>query len=60
MEASLRNKHTVESAGQEGEILSPAKLGWRRFKRDKIGMIGTVMVILLLCHGPVWPLLFTL
>lgn len=48
MEASLRNTHAVESAGQEGEILSPAKLGWRRFKRDKIGMIGTVMVIFLL------------
>jgi peptide/nickel transport system permease protein len=48
MTAKLRNKREIESAAQEGEILSPAKLGWRRFKRDKIGMIGTVMVICLI------------
>jgi len=33
---------------EQQEILSPFKLGWRSFKRDKIGVIGAVMVLMLL------------
>jgi peptide/nickel transport system permease protein len=33
---------------EEEEILSPFKLGWRSFKRDKMGIIGTAMVVILL------------
>jgi len=33
---------------EQQEILSPFKLGWRSFKRDKIGMVGAVMVFMLL------------
>jgi len=45
------DKQNTPSAAKEAEILSPAKLGWRRFKRDKIGMIGSVMVIFLICSA---------
>jgi peptide/nickel transport system permease protein len=38
---SLREK-------EEEQILSPFKLGWRSFKRDKMGIIGTAMVVILL------------
>ena len=31
-----------------GEILSPWKLAWKRFKRDRMGMIGAAMVLLLI------------
>ncbi len=31
-----------------GEILSPSKLAWRGFKRHKLGIIGSVMVIVLI------------
>lgn len=33
---------------EEEEVLSPFKLGWRSFKRDKMGIIGTAMVVILL------------
>jgi len=33
---------------ENGEILSPSKLAWRGFKRHKLGMIGSVMVIILI------------
>lgn len=33
---------------EEGEVLSPSKLAWRGFKRHKLGIIGSVMVIILI------------
>jgi peptide/nickel transport system permease protein len=33
---------------EKEEILSPARLSWRSFKRDKIGMLGAAMVIVLI------------
>jgi len=50
VEAVLKHKKSVKPGVEEEkeEILSPAKLSWRSFKRDKIGMIGTVMVVMLL------------
>jgi peptide/nickel transport system permease protein len=35
-------------AEKPGEILSPWKLAWKRFKRDRMGMIGASMVLLLI------------
>ena len=51
MKAILNDKRNSQSDQTAGEILSPAKLGWRRFKRDKVGMIGSVMVIVLICSA---------
>jgi hypothetical protein len=31
------------SIASEGVILSPWRLGWKSFKRDKIGMAGALM-----------------
>jgi len=45
--AILKDHKNIQAEIEE-EILSPAKLGWRRFKRDKMGMIGTLMVIILI------------
>jgi peptide/nickel transport system permease protein len=33
---------------ENGEILSPSKLAWRGFKRQKLGIIGSIMVIILI------------
>jgi len=35
--------------GQKEEILSPLKLGWRSFKRDKMGVVGALLAVMLLC-----------
>jgi peptide/nickel transport system permease protein len=45
-----RNKKMIHQLleKEEEEILSPFKLGWRSFKRDKMGIIGTAMVVILL------------
>jgi len=51
MKAILKDNQNIQSAEKKEEILSPAKLGWRRFKRDKIGMIGAAMVIILICSA---------
>ena len=50
MEAVLKNNESIRpgEAAEKEEILSPAKLSWRRFKRDKMGMLGAVMVIILI------------
>jgi len=50
MEIRLRRKNRTHhpDAKEEEEILSPFKLGWRSFKRDKMGMVGAVMVVMLL------------
>jgi peptide/nickel transport system permease protein len=49
MEAVLKGKNDIgpEKEEKKDEILSPAKLSWRRFKRDKMGMVGGVMVLML-------------
>jgi len=49
MEAVLKGKDDFgpEEEDEKGEILSPAKLNWRRFKRDKMGMTGGTMVLML-------------
>lgn len=50
MEAVLKDKGGF-GPGKETEkeeILSPAKLSWQRFKRDKMGLLGAVMVIILI------------
>lgn len=51
MEAVLKGKDSVIPGKEEEkeEILSPARLSWRSFKRDKIGMFGALMVIMLIC-----------
>ncbi len=51
MEAVLKGKESVIPGREEEKekILSPARLSWRSFKRDKIGMLGAVMVMLLIC-----------
>ena len=36
------------ATGSEGVILSPWRLGWKSFKRDKIGMAGALMVLSLI------------
>ena len=43
----METKQEDECRGQEidEEILSPWRLGWRSFKRDKIGVCGAVMVL---------------
>lgn len=51
MKAIPKDEQQAPPGLMEGEILSPAKLGWRRFKRDKIGMLGSVMVIILICSA---------
>lgn len=65
MEIRLRRKNRTHhpDAKEEEEILSPFKLGWRSFKRDKMGMVGAVMVVMLLsvslfgnCFTPYNPL----
>ncbi len=33
---------------QKDEILSPSKLAWRNFKRHKLGVIGSIMVVFLI------------
>jgi len=50
MEAVLRDEKGVMPGGEveKEEILSPAKLSWRSFKRDKMGLVGAVMVVMLL------------
>ncbi|MBW1695904.1 MAG: ABC transporter permease [Deltaproteobacteria bacterium] len=50
MEAVLKDKGSPGPTEEthKDEILSPAKLSWRRFKRDKMGMIGAAMVIMLI------------
>jgi len=49
MKAFFKNNQNIQSTEKEEGILSPTKLGWRRFKRDKVGMIGALMVIMLIC-----------
>ncbi len=51
MEAVLKGKESVIPGREEEkeEILSPARLSWRSFKRDKIGMLGAAMVMVLIC-----------
>jgi len=50
METLLRRKDRTHhpDAKEEEEILSPFKLGWRSFKRDKMGMVGAALVVMLL------------
>jgi len=50
VEAVLKPKDSVIPGKEEEkeEILSPARLSWRSFKRDKIGMLGAAMVIVLI------------
>jgi peptide/nickel transport system permease protein len=47
MKSDNQRVHQVEKK-EEPEILSPFKLGWRSFRRDKIAVIGAVMVVILL------------
>jgi peptide/nickel transport system permease protein len=49
VEAVSKRKDSVIPGREEEreEILSPARLSWRSFKRDKIGMLGAAMVIVL-------------
>ncbi len=50
MEAVLKDRKGFgpgEEAEKE-EILSPAKLSWQSFKRDKMGILGAVMVTMLI------------
>jgi ABC-type dipeptide/oligopeptide/nickel transport system permease subunit len=49
LEGNRKDKLSEEEKERKAEILSPLKLSWRSFKRDKMGMIATVMVMLLLC-----------
>jgi len=51
VETVLKGKGSVipGEEGEKEEILSPAKLSWRSFKRDKIGMVGGAMVMMLIC-----------
>jgi len=44
-----RNPKSPNEIEKEEEILSPSRLGWRSFKRDRLGMAGTVIVLVLLC-----------
>ncbi len=50
MEAVFKRKDSVIPGREEEreEILSPARLSWRSFKRDKIGMLGAAMVMVLI------------
>jgi peptide/nickel transport system permease protein len=50
VETVLKGKESVIPGKEEEreEILSPARLSWRSFKRDKIGMLGAAMVIVLI------------
>ena len=42
------------STVSEGVILSPWRLGWTSFKRDKIGMAGALMAAVNRGYGPGW------
>jgi peptide/nickel transport system permease protein len=44
-----KNKANHFETGEDEGILSPARLSWRSFKRDKMGMAGAVMVVILFC-----------
>jgi peptide/nickel transport system permease protein len=44
-----KNKANHFETGEDEGILSPARLSWRSFKRDKMGMVGAVMVVILFC-----------
>ena len=50
MEAVLKGKESAITGEvvEKEEILSPARLSWRSFKRDKIGMLGAAMVMVLI------------
>jgi ABC-type dipeptide/oligopeptide/nickel transport system permease subunit len=50
VEAVLKPKESaiMGEVVEKEEILSPARLSWRSFKRDKIGMLGAAMVIVLI------------
>jgi peptide/nickel transport system permease protein len=50
VEAVLKRKESAITGEvvEKEEILSPARLSWRSFKRDKIGMLGAAMVIVLI------------
>jgi peptide/nickel transport system permease protein len=38
----------MKAKQQKDEILSPSKLAWRNFKRHKLGMVGSLMVVFLI------------
>jgi peptide/nickel transport system permease protein len=38
----------MNAKNQKDEILSPSKLAWRNFKRHKLGMVGSLMVVFLI------------
>jgi peptide/nickel transport system permease protein len=44
-----RHNESVNRLERKEKILSPLKLGWRRFKRDKMGVMGAILVGMLLC-----------
>ncbi len=50
----METKQEDECRGQEidEEILSPWRLGWRSFKRDKIGVVRSGDGPVAGCHSP--------